>query len=42
MQAFFYIYDLDVTPQEFFDEGNAHPEAFQALIAEAKSWTPNR
>ncbi len=37
MQAFFYICEyLDVTPQEFFDEGNAHPEALQAFIAEAK------
>ncbi len=37
MQAFFYICEyLDVTPQEFFDEGNAHPEALQAFIAETK------
>ena len=37
MEAFFYICEyLDVTPQEFFDEGNAHPEALQAFIAEAK------
>ena len=37
MQAFFYICEyLDVTPQEFFDDGNAHPEALRAFIAEAK------
>ena len=37
MQAFFYICEyLKVTPQEFFDEGNVHPEALQTFIAEAK------
>ena len=37
MQAFFYICEyLNVTPQEFFDAGNTHPETLQALIAEAK------
>ena len=41
MQAFFYICEyLDVTPQEFFDEGNTYPEAFQAFIAEAKKLDP--
>ena len=25
-----------MTPQEFFDAGNAHPKALQAFIAEAK------
>ncbi len=37
MQAFFYICEyLEVTPQEFFDVGNDHPEALRALITEAK------
>lgn len=37
MQAFFYICEyLDVTPQEFFNERNAHPETLQAFIVEAK------
>lgn len=41
MQAFFYICEyLGVTPQEFFDEGNAHPETLQVFIAEAKKLDP--
>lgn len=37
MQAFFYICEyLDVTPREFFDEGNAYPETLRELIKEAK------
>ena len=37
MQAFFYICEyLEVTPQEFFDEGNVPPETLQTFIAEAK------
>ena len=41
MQAFFYICEyLDVTPQEFFDGGNARPETLQAFIAEAKKPDP--
>ena len=37
MQAFFYICEyLSVTPQEFFDNANAYPEALQVFIAEAK------
>lgn len=37
MQAFFYICEyLDVTPQEFFDEGNPSPEALREFMAEAK------
>lgn len=37
MQSFFYICEyLGVTPQEFFDEGNAYPEVMQEFIAEAK------
>lgn len=41
MQAFFYICEyLAVTPQEFFDDGNAHPEMLRSLIAEAKKLDP--
>lgn len=37
MQSFFYICEfLDVTPQEFFDEGNSNPETLRELIREAK------
>lgn len=37
MQSFFYICEyLGVTPQEFFDERNACPEALQEFIEEAR------
>lgn len=37
MQAFFYICEyLGVTPQEFFDEGNAFPDKLGEMVAEAK------
>ena len=37
MTVFFYICEyLGVTPQEFFDEGNACPEALQEFIEEAR------
>lgn len=37
MQSFFYICEyLGVTPQEFFDEGNACPQMLQEFMAEAK------
>lgn len=37
MQSFFYICEyLGVTPQEFFDEGNACPARLRALMDEAK------
>ncbi len=37
MQSFFYICEyLDVTPQEFFDEGNACPARLRELVDEAK------
>lgn len=37
MQSFFYICEyLGVTPQEFFDEGNTHPDTLKDFIAEAK------
>lgn len=38
MQGLFYICEyLGITPQEFFDEGNAHPERLKELITEAKT-----
>lgn len=37
MQSFFYICEyLGVTPQEFFDEGNACPEQLRALTQDLK------
>lgn len=37
MKSFFYICEyLDITPQEFFDTGNAYPEKLNALLEEAK------
>ena len=37
MQSFFYICEyLGVTPQEFFDEGNACPQTLQECMTEAK------
>lgn len=37
MQSFFYICEfLGVTPQEYFDEGNACPQTLQEFMAEAK------
>lgn len=37
MQSFFYICEyLGVTPQEFFDEGNACPVRLRELMDEAK------
>ena len=37
MQAFFYICEyLNVTPQEFFDEGNTYPDRLSALIDDLK------
>lgn len=37
MQVFFYICEyLGLTPQEFFDEGNAYPEQLQDLVANLK------
>ena len=41
MQSFFYICEyLGVTPQEFFDEGNAYPETLREFISEAKRLDP--
>ena len=37
MQSFFYICEyLGVTPQEFFDEGNACPQTLQEFMTGAK------
>lgn len=37
MQSFFYICEfLGITPQDFFDEGNAHPEMLNDLIMDLK------
>ena len=37
MQSFFYICEfLNITPQEFFDEGNSNPEMLKEFIDEAK------
>lgn len=37
MTAFFYICDyLHVTPQQFFDEGNAYPDQLAAIMEDLK------
>lgn len=37
MPSFFYICEyLGITPQEFFDEGNANPEGLNEFIAQAR------
>ena len=37
MQSFFYICEfLGITPQDFFDEGNVHPEMLSDLIMDLK------
>ena len=37
MKSFFYICEyLGITPQEFFDTGNAYPEKLNELLEEAK------
>ena len=42
MQSFFYICEyLGVTPQEFFDEGNACPVRLRELLDEAKRLDDN-
>ena len=42
MQSFFYICEyLGVTPQEFFDEGNACPVRLRELLDEAKRLDEN-
>lgn len=40
--SFFYICEyLNVTPQEFFDEGNAHPEKLNEIVADLKRLDEN-
>ena len=42
MQSFFYICEyLGVTPQEFFDEGNACPVRLREMLDEAKRLDDN-
>jgi nitrogen regulatory protein PII-like uncharacterized protein len=37
MTAFFYICEyLGITPKDFFDEGNAHPEQLGELLEDMK------
>ena len=37
MRGFFYICEyLDITPQEFFDEGNSFPEDMRGFLQEAR------
>ena len=37
LRGLFYICEyFHITPQEFFDEGNAYPEKIQELVAEAQ------
>lgn len=37
MQMFFYICEyLNITPKDFFDEGNAYPEQLDSLITDLK------
>ena len=42
MQSFFYICEfLNITPQEFFDEGNTNPQRLREFINEAKKLNDN-
>ena len=42
MQSFFYICEfLNITPQEFFDEGNSNPQRLREFINEAKKLNDN-
>lgn len=42
MQSFFYICEFfNITPQEFFDEGNSNPQRLQEFINEAKKLNDN-
>ena len=41
MNGFFYICEyFEITPQEFFDEGNLYPTALQEFIEEGKKLDP--
>lgn len=43
MSGFFFICEyLDVTPSEFFDDGNASPESIRELAANLKKLTPHQ
>ena len=43
MDKFFYICEyLDVTPQEFFDTGNHHPQRLNELLIEAERLDDHR
>lgn len=43
MQAFFSICDyFGITPQEFFDEGNACPEQLKGLMGKLKKLNPHK
>ena len=43
MQAFFSICDyFGITPQEFFDEGNACPEQLRELLGKLKKLNPHK
>lgn len=40
MQVFFYICDyFDITPRDFFDEGNRNPVAIEDLVSDIKTLT---
>ena len=42
MQSFFYICEfLNITPQEFFDEGNTNPQRLRDFMNEAKKLNDN-
>ena len=42
MQSFFYICEfLNITPQEFFDEGNTDPQRLREFMNEAKKLNDN-
>ena len=42
MQSFFYICEfLNITPQEFFDEGNTNPQRLREFMNEAKKLNDN-
>lgn len=42
MQSFFYICEfLNITPQEFFDEGNSNPQRLREFMNEAKKLNDN-
>jgi len=43
MSGFFFICEyLDITPGEFFDDGNASPETLRCITANLKKLTPEQ